>query len=191
MDLGGELGRCQEVLDLFTQAGYVVEPTAPNSSHQNGPVERPHRDIRNSIRAMLSCVSLAPRFWPYTFYHVFRLHNMTIHGDQVKTPYELCSGRKPDVSRLRNFAVVCTSNLLALADTPSPRSTHVPVFSLATRRPRRTFCAQHARYDECMYDVADPPPNARLVRFAQQGEFLHAEAALLEPLDLDVSENPF
>jgi hypothetical protein len=28
---------------------------------------------------------------------------MTIHGDQVKTPYELCSGRKPDLSRLRTF----------------------------------------------------------------------------------------
>jgi hypothetical protein len=30
MDLGGELGRCQEVLDLFTQAGHAAEPTAPN-----------------------------------------------------------------------------------------------------------------------------------------------------------------
>ena len=69
MDLGGELGRCQEVLDLFTQAGYAVEPTAPNSSHQNEPVERPHRDIGNSIRAMLSGASLASRFWPYAFYH--------------------------------------------------------------------------------------------------------------------------
>jgi hypothetical protein len=34
-------------------------------------------------------------------------------------------------------------------------------------------------------------PNARLVRFAQRGEPLPADAALLEPLDLDVSENPF
>jgi hypothetical protein len=45
MHLGRELGRCQEVLDLFTQAWYAVEPMAPNSSHQNGHVERPHRDI--------------------------------------------------------------------------------------------------------------------------------------------------
>jgi hypothetical protein len=127
MDLGGELGRCQEVLDLFTQAGYAVEPTAPNSSHQNGPVERPHRDIGNSIRAMLSGASLASRFWPYAFYHFLphafyhflRLHNMTIHGDQVKTPYELCSGRIYLTSI--PSAVVCTSSLLALADLPRPR----------------------------------------------------------------------
>jgi hypothetical protein len=52
---------------------------------------------------MLSGASLAPRFWPYAFYHILRLHNMTIHGDQVKTPHELCSSRKPDLSRLRTF----------------------------------------------------------------------------------------
>jgi hypothetical protein len=69
MDLGGELGRCQEVLDLFTQAGCAVEPTAPNLSHQNGPAERSHRDIGNSISAILSGASLALRFWPYAFYH--------------------------------------------------------------------------------------------------------------------------
>jgi hypothetical protein len=28
---------------------------------------------------------------------------MTIHSDQVKTPYELCSGRKPDLSRFHTF----------------------------------------------------------------------------------------
>jgi hypothetical protein len=51
--------------------------------------------------------------------------------------------------------------------------------------------AQHARYDEGMDDVPDPPPNARLVRFAQRGEPFPAETTLFEPLDLDVSENPF
>jgi hypothetical protein len=47
---------------------------------------------------MLSGASLASRFWQYAFYHFLRLHNMTIHGDQVKTPYEVYSGRKPDLS---------------------------------------------------------------------------------------------
>jgi hypothetical protein len=52
-------------------------------------------------------------------------------------------------------------------------------------------CTQHACYDEGMNDVPDPPSNARLVRFAQRGEPSAAETTLLEPLDLDVSENPF
>jgi hypothetical protein len=67
MDLRGELGRRQEVLDLFTQTGFVVEPTAPNSSHQNGPVERPRREFGNLILAMLSGASLAPRFEQFAF----------------------------------------------------------------------------------------------------------------------------
>jgi hypothetical protein len=42
-----------------------------------------------------------------------------------------------------------------------------------------------------MNDVADPLPNAHLVRFTQRSEPFPAEAALLEPLDLDASENSF
>jgi hypothetical protein len=42
MDLEGELGCYQEDLDLVTQVGEAIEPTAPNSSDQNGPVEYPH-----------------------------------------------------------------------------------------------------------------------------------------------------
>jgi hypothetical protein len=53
------LGRCQEVLDLFTQAGCAVELTAPTSSHQNGPVKRPIETL--AIR-FVPC-SLVPH-WP-------------------------------------------------------------------------------------------------------------------------------
>jgi hypothetical protein len=42
-----------------------------------------------------------------------------------------------------------------------------------------------------MHDVAEPPQSARLVPSAQRGESFPAEAALFEPLDLDVSKNPF
>jgi hypothetical protein len=50
VDLGGECA-------LFTQAGDAVEPTALNSSYQNVPVERPHRDIgkaENDVDFMLA-----------------------------------------------------------------------------------------------------------------------------------------
>jgi hypothetical protein len=50
---------------------------------------------------------------------------------------------------------------------------------------------QHARYDEGMNDVTDTPPNARLVRFAQRRELSPQKPYFLEPLDLDVAENPF
>jgi hypothetical protein len=79
IDLGGELGRCDDVNALFTGAGYHVEPTAPDSSHQNGPGERPHRTIADAIRTMLAGASLPA------------------------LPFELCSGKKPDLRHLRVF----------------------------------------------------------------------------------------
>jgi len=41
-DLGGKLGHCMDIVKLFQHAGYAVEPTAPDSSHQNGPGEHLH-----------------------------------------------------------------------------------------------------------------------------------------------------
>jgi hypothetical protein len=63
MDLGGELGRCQEILDLFTQAGYTVEPTAPNSLHQNRPIERPYRETLEIRSVPCSRVPLWHLVW--------------------------------------------------------------------------------------------------------------------------------
>jgi hypothetical protein len=42
--------------------------------------------IGDSIRAMLPGASLAPRFWPFAFYHFLRLDSMTNYCDQVNTP---------------------------------------------------------------------------------------------------------
>jgi hypothetical protein len=102
-DLGGELGRCDDVVRLFTNAGYIVESTAPNSSHQNSPGERPHRTIADGIRTMLAGASLPPKFWPYTFHHFLRLYNVSSHGSNTASPYELCSGNKPDLSSMHVF----------------------------------------------------------------------------------------
>jgi hypothetical protein len=72
-DLSGELGRCEEVIRLLETAGYIVEPTALDSSHQNGPGERPHQTIADGIRTMLAGAALPPKFWPYAFHHFLRL----------------------------------------------------------------------------------------------------------------------
>ena len=43
MDGGGELGKSRDVHHTFTNFGYTVELTGPDSSHQNGPGERLHQ----------------------------------------------------------------------------------------------------------------------------------------------------
>jgi len=48
-DLGGELGWCTEVVELFHLAGYAIETTAPDSSHHNGPGKHPHCSIAEGL----------------------------------------------------------------------------------------------------------------------------------------------
>jgi hypothetical protein len=133
MDPGGDLGACQAVVELFENAGYAFEPTAPNSSHQNGPVERPHQTIADAIRTMLVGASLSPKKWPYAFYHFLRLYNGTPHGDKA-SPFEIETGKKPDLRHLRVLAAVFmlfphVPNALTL-----PSLMHVLVSSLASPR---------------------------------------------------------
>ena len=102
-DLGGELGHSPAVVSLFEEAGYKVEPTGANASYQNALCERVHQTIGDALRAMLAGANLPPKFWPYAFHHHLRLYNITVHRDRDKSPYEICTGEKPDLSPLRVF----------------------------------------------------------------------------------------
>ena len=75
MDQGGELFNNPEIKNLFTKSGYRIYPTGADASNQNGPVERAHRSVGNTIRALLTGSGIDTKFWPYAFYHSIRLHN--------------------------------------------------------------------------------------------------------------------
>ena len=64
--------------DLFRQAGYEVEVTAPNSSSE---IERPHRAIADGVRAMLFSAGLEPKYWPYALRHFVLISNCLPHGN--------------------------------------------------------------------------------------------------------------
>jgi hypothetical protein len=104
MDRGGNLAHRAAIVDLFQHADYSVQTTAADSSHQNGPVERPHRTIGDALCAMLSGSGLDYKFWPYAFHHFLRLYNFTVHGTRSQSPYEIFSGGcLPSLHRLRTF----------------------------------------------------------------------------------------
>jgi hypothetical protein len=103
MDGGGELGKSRDVHQTFSNFGYTVELTGPDSSNQNGPGERPHQTIGDALRSMLSGANLRPNFWPYAFYHYLRLYNFVPHGTRISSPYEMCGSELPNLSKLRTF----------------------------------------------------------------------------------------
>jgi histone deacetylase 1/2 len=75
LDQGGELFNNTEVRNLFAKKEYAVFPTGADNSSQNGPVERGHRTLGNTIRALLTGANLPIKFWPYAFYHALRMSN--------------------------------------------------------------------------------------------------------------------
>jgi hypothetical protein len=202
MDGGGELGRCREILDTFANFGYQTQLTGPDSSHQNGPGERPHQTIGDALRAMLTGADLRAAFWPYAFYHYLRLYNFVPHGSRTSSPHELCGGELPDLSKLRTFGcrvhvrptttrygrVVPNSRLGVFLLGYSRTLKILYYFDLASSLVKT---ATHARFDEGMNDLVDAPPNVQALRLLSPDGVVPADRPVLSPLNLEVTNDPF
>jgi hypothetical protein len=180
MDPGGDLSFCQAVVELFENAGYAFEPTAPNSSHQNGPVERPHQTIADAIRTMLAGASLSPKKWPYAFYHFLHLYNVMPHGDEA-SPFEIKTGKKPDLRHLHIFGccVYAFPSCLKCPDVALPNA-RVGVFLGFSKTMKNVLyfdvetetvkLAQYVAFDESMNDLDIKPPNTHLLDGIHSGQ---------------------
>lgn len=175
-DGGGELGNCKEVHDLFTDAGYEVEVTPPDTSSAIGQAERPHRTIADAIRTMLFAAGLPLMYWPYALkYHVL-IHNMIPHAGREKSPFEICTGIRPNLSLLRIFG--CRIFALPPNKRDSKLDIHArPGIFLGFQKSLRSAIyldtetgviktARHVSFDEGMQDCTDPPPYVHFLKDA-------------------------
>ena len=175
LDQGGDLGHHEEVVNLFQNAGYFVEPTASSSSHQNGPGgECPHQTIGDTLHAMLGGAELPPKFWLYAFHHWLHLYNVTVHCDQQASPFELCTGTQPDLHLLWVFGCHVYS-LPAHPCCPDKlvSDTCAGIFLGFLKTMKNVLyydtdsevvkLSQHVAFDEAMNDVDAPSLNACLL----------------------------
>jgi transposase InsO family protein len=83
---------------------------------QNGHAERFNRTITERVRAMLNSSGVAKKYWAEAFAAAVDVYNMSPRQGNVKTPYELFCGAKPDVRGLRTFGceVFCRKQPVAL-----------------------------------------------------------------------------
>ena len=102
-DGGGELGNCTAIHDLFRQAGYEVEVTAPNSSSEIGQAKQPNRAIADGVRTLLFSAELKPKYWPYVLHHFVHISDCLPHGNSTASALELCTGHCPNLSLLHVF----------------------------------------------------------------------------------------
>ena len=92
------------------QKAYMVENrietqmSMPDSPQQNGQVERFQQTIVNGAEAMRHHACLSNGFWIYAVKAKLHTYNVTpIKRADFKTPTELWSGIKPNISYLRVF----------------------------------------------------------------------------------------
>jgi transposase InsO family protein len=97
-----------QVEDYLDQQGIKHEFSAPYTPQQNVVAERLNRTLIESARTMLDEYKTSDRFWVEainTAYHA--VNRLYLHQLLKKTPYELLTGNKPNISYFRVFRSKC------------------------------------------------------------------------------------
>ena len=83
------------------------EFSSPHSPHQNGTVERGWRSLFEMARCMLIESDLPKKMWPYAVKTAAYTRNRCFNSRTKKTPYEMCTSIKPDISNMHIFGSRC------------------------------------------------------------------------------------
>ncbi|KAL9231947.1 hypothetical protein vseg_007105 [Gypsophila vaccaria] len=96
---------CQQ---MFSQHGILHQKSAPGVPQQNGRVERKHRHLVETARALLLNASLPKKFWGECVLAVTHIINrLPTHILGWKTPYQLLLGKAVDYEELRVIGCLC------------------------------------------------------------------------------------
>lgn len=89
--------------EYLTTYGIKKENTAPFTPQQNGKVERDNRTISESARTMIHAKNLPLSLWAEAVNTAVYILNRTVSASGVATPYEMWTGKKPNIKHLRIF----------------------------------------------------------------------------------------
>lgn len=111
VDNGGEY-TLNEFKRLFIEKGVQVEFTVRSTPEQNGVAERLNRTLHDKARTMVHDANLSKSFWSEALYTAAPTRAFRFDDDRsYKTPAELWSGKKPDISKLRIFGCTVYSHI--------------------------------------------------------------------------------
>jgi hypothetical protein len=91
----------KEVNELFRKRGITHRSTARYSPKQNGTAEALNRRLEERTRAMLADSALPESLWAEAVVCANYTRNRTPVVSHGKTPIEVFTGKKPDLSRMR------------------------------------------------------------------------------------------
>ena len=100
----GETSLDKKFLDHIAKLGITWEPSAPATPEQNGHSERKGGILAMKARAMRIDAQLPVHLWPWIIHTAGFLMNRTpMRKHRWKTPFEMITGRRPDLSHLRRY----------------------------------------------------------------------------------------
>ena len=106
-DNGGEY-LSKEFKAYLEAEGITLETTNPNSSAQNGIAERVNRTVMDRAMTLLIAAGLPKFLWPEAVAYVTYVKNRSpTRALKDKTPHEVWTGQKPDVSALQEWGIRC------------------------------------------------------------------------------------
>ena len=110
-DMGGEFVNA-EMQRRLRDLGIALQLTSPDSSKQNGMAERRWRTLVENCTASLTHSHAALSRWPEAFSHTnYTWNRLPSSTRGMKTPFELFTGREPNLSRVHTFGVACYARL--------------------------------------------------------------------------------
>jgi hypothetical protein len=83
------------------------ERSAPYSPHQNGTAERGWRTLFETARCLLLDAKLPKEMWTYAVMAAAYIRNRCYNTRMGQTPFQLLTGRKPNLSNMHVFGTVC------------------------------------------------------------------------------------
>lgn len=89
--------------DFCRNNGIHIANVDPHSPQLNSCAERNNRTIMERSRAILLQSKLDVKFWPYAVETACYVLNRSIVKNNIKTPVEMLTGKKPNVIKLRIF----------------------------------------------------------------------------------------
>lgn len=89
--------------EFLRSSGIIHQTTVPYTPEQNGVAERMNRTLVEKARCMLFDAKLPTKFWGEAVVTAAYLVNRIPRRECNKSPEELWSGKKPDLSNLRIF----------------------------------------------------------------------------------------
>lgn len=144
-----ELGSSLRGIQYFSSKGIIHQTSCPYTPQQNGVVERKHKHLLETSRALLFQSHLPIRFWGdclLTATYLINRFPSPILNNQ--SPFELFYNKAPLYSHLKAFRCLCYSTVpIPHRDKLSPRELF-PVSLLATLLAKRdtSFITSNQRF---------------------------------------------